>query len=186
MKNILHDSITEFLEKNFEVISNEYFNAKVSLGYFEFEKEDSNNTVYHSNWRFSPISLMGQHLPELEAVLPKTLSLLRDIKAFQAIFSRLEPNTTIEEHSDGDFGKYTTRYHLCLDIEGEDAYLEVEGDRIYWQKGKSFGFNNELLHLANNNTDSERVVLIVDIPNGREMPPSYIQNRIENIKNKLS
>jgi hypothetical protein len=55
------------------------------------------------------------------------------------------------------------RIHLGLIVPKGDIAFQVNGDVIKWQKGKAFFFNDEDPHMAWNNTNYDRIILIVDV-----------------------
>jgi beta-hydroxylase len=77
-------------------------------------------------------------------------------------FSRLSPKTVLEPHRGSNGLSPFKRAHLGLEIPDGDCALKVEETVIHWQPGKMIIFDDSLLHSAWNQTDKERVVLIVD------------------------
>lgn len=46
---------------------------------------------------------------------------------------------------------------------GERAWIEVAGEKRYWEAGRAFVFDPSFLHRTNNPTSGERVILNIDI-----------------------
>ena len=55
------------------------------------------------------------------------------------------------------------RIHLGLDVPKGDIKFCVKGEEREWENGKCLGFNDFFEHRAWNNTDEDRINLIVDI-----------------------
>ena len=75
-------------------------------------------------------------------------------------FSRLAPQTKIAPHKgyQGDF----LRYHMGIDVPTGDCFIQVGNEKVCWANGKSLVFDDRDEHLAENNTDVERVILLID------------------------
>jgi beta-hydroxylase len=113
-----------------------------------------------------------------------------------ALFSVMEPGTHIKPHR-GVFNG-VLRYHLGIIVpNSEDVFINIDNRKTFWQEGKSFIFDDTLLHEAINNSAERRVVLIIDyirplpyvlniankmIINIIKKSP-LIQNIIENLEN---
>jgi aspartyl/asparaginyl beta-hydroxylase (cupin superfamily) len=57
------------------------------------------------------------------------------------------------------------RTHLGL-VCPEGCWIKVDNESYTWKAGKAVLFNDMLLHEAANESDEDRVVLIVDIQKG--------------------
>ena len=55
------------------------------------------------------------------------------------------------------------RIHLGLDVPKGDIFFQVRGEKKKWEVGKCLAFNDFYEHTAWNNTDKDRINLIVDI-----------------------
>ena len=75
-------------------------------------------------------------------------------------FSVLEPRTRIRPHQ-GYAGSFL-RVHLPLDIPAGDCGLRVGGETRRWETGTVMVFDDRAEHEAWNETDQERVVLLLD------------------------
>jgi len=80
-----------------------------------------------------------------------------------ALFSWLKPNTEICEHQGYEnYAEKILRYHLGLIIPKGEVALKCNNVIKYWQNGKSFIFDDSLIHGAWNKSNFDRYVLIVD------------------------
>lgn len=79
-----------------------------------------------------------------------------------SVYSIIEPNSFIARHTgpenrDNEF----LRIHIPLIIPEGDIFFEVEGVEIDWSD--IFGFDNQRIHSAYNNTPYRRLVYLIDI-----------------------
>ena len=106
---------------------------------------------------------------------PQTWGLIRQIPGLQAaFFSILAPGKHIPEH----FGKHKglIRYHLALQVPEprQNCWIQVAGQTVHWQEGKSLIFDDTFPHQVRNDTDGYRVVLFLDVARPLKFPLSLI------------
>lgn len=110
---------------------------------------------------------------------PKTTQLLENIPGLQvAFFSILAPHKHIPKHR--GLYKGVIRYHLGLVVPEPqtDCWIEV-GDKVaYWTEGKSLIFDDTFPHQVQNNTDSYRAILFLDVERPLPFPWSAINRFI--------
>lgn len=93
---------------------------------------------------------------------PQTCKIINSIPEIKAaMFSILESNNYIPPHR-GPF-KGCLRYHLGLDIPQGDCYIKINGEKYFWQNGKSFLFDDTYEHEVHNNTNNIRIILFIDV-----------------------
>lgn len=115
-------------------------------------------------WKQIELMIYGVEYPRRIRLFPETMKVLRGIKGVSTIyFSHLASRTLIKGHV-GDTDAYY-RVHLGLRIPAAlpSCGIEVAGQRQSWREGKCLAFNDIYFHSAWNETDEERIVLIVDI-----------------------
>lgn len=96
--------------------------------------------------------------------LPFTADLLRQVPRFCGIHSCIsfaKPQGFIFRHS-GEYN-WTLRIQLGLEIPDGRCYLEVADEKIRWEEGKAFVFDDSYIHAVANPTDHARSVLFFDI-----------------------
>jgi ornithine lipid ester-linked acyl 2-hydroxylase len=100
---------------------------------------------------------------------PFTVSLLRRIAGpflRTALFSRLGPHTQLHVHTGwADLANYVLRCHLPLVIPKarDSCGLWVEGEVRFHTPGDILVFDDSKYHKAFNDSNEERVVLIIDL-----------------------
>src|SRR5690606_38623202 len=95
---------------------------------------------------------------------PKLISLTDQIQGVMSIsFSWLKPGTHIVPHKGyDDYSEKVYRYHLGLVVPEGDIGIRVEKEIRTWENGKSFVFDDYMIHEAWNFTEEDRIVLIID------------------------
>eukprot|EP00605_Chrysophyceae_sp_TOSAG23-4_P000299 GSChrysophyteH1.ASY1.ANO1.344.1 assembled CDS len=105
---------------------------------------------------------------------PYTVSLLKKIPNIRtALFSRMSGGTDLMEHTGWcDLANYVLRVHICLDIptDKESCGLVVDGEVEHHKQGEILIFADSKSHKAFNNSEEERIVLIVDILRPVDIP----------------
>jgi beta-hydroxylase len=125
--------------------------------------------LYDGAWEVFPLFSFphGEPIAAHVAACPRTAALVDAAFPRHGVagFSVLRPHTRVKPHQgyQGDF----LRCHLGLDVPPGDCALRVEGETRRWQPGRLLVFDDRRTHEAWNETDAERVVLLVDfVPEG--------------------
>ncbi|CAN0043201.1 unnamed protein product [Pylaiella littoralis] len=100
------------------------------------------------------------------AHFPKTLKILKDLgilkNARAVLIGRQRPMSGIKKHSDGSNVIITC--HLGLDIPGDEEclmWVGVDLERRAWKNNKLLCMDTSYLHWTRNNTEQERVILLL-------------------------
>jgi len=104
---------------------------------------------------------------------PKTVAVLKQLPSLRtALFSRLGPQTVLNTHTGWeDLANHVLRCHLCLKIpDGDTCGLEVNGKVQLHKSGQILVFDDSQVHRAWNESDEERLVLIVDLERPADIP----------------
>ena len=96
-------------------------------------------------------------------LVPKTLAILRKIPSVKtAMFAILPPGGRLVLHRDPYAG--SLRYHLGLATPNSDqCWLDVDGQTYSWRDGEAVMFDGSYLHHAVNESDQDRIVLLLDV-----------------------
>ena len=105
------------------------------------------------------------------SVCPKTTALLKRIPNIRtALFSRLGSDSELGLHRGwADLSNHILRSHLGLVIPGNCAMI-VGGETQYHATGEILMFDDSKLHKAFNNSESTRIILIVDVYRPDHLP----------------
>ena len=75
----------------------------------------------------------------------------------------LQPHGTVYPHIDeGNYYRVRSRYHLVLQS-AAGSRLNTGGQGITMHEGELWWFNNRIMHDAHNNSDQERIHIIIDL-----------------------
>lgn len=98
---------------------------------------------------------------------PVTIKALRRIPGLRsALWSVLDAGTELPEHDGPNAG--VLRYHLGVDC-GDGSALQVAGEVVPYEEGRSIMFDDTVRHAAWNRGDRSRVTLFCEIE--RPLPP---------------
>ena len=90
-----------------------------------------------------------------------TLSLFKNFKEVITVsISRFPSNRIIPIHKGN---RELVRIHYGIDVPDGDIAFTVKGEEKKWENGKAFAFNDFYEHGGWNNTNSDRIILIVDL-----------------------
>lgn len=156
------------LEKNFDVINEELqqvLQSRESLPRYhdldQVQNEISGNST--ENWRVFMLNVVGQYPPQAQTSCPRTLALLKQIPYVnQAFFSILEPRKSVPAH-EGPYCGYL-RYHLGMVVPRENPpHIRLHDQIHVWKEREGVLFDDSWEHEVVNESDSMRVVLLVDV-----------------------
>jgi hypothetical protein len=152
--------IRKNLEADWTVILDEFRNLQDYCRPYPTEPGRVEGVGWNSLWLYH-----GHFYEKMAQRCPRTLELAQGLNHCGdslggVFFSVLKAGTTIKPH----FGPTNARLrlHLGLDIPN-DCWLEVAGERRAWKQGECLLFDDSFLHQACNESETDRVVLIVDL-----------------------
>jgi beta-hydroxylase len=146
-----HESL-KVLEDNYAVILDEY--RAVSDESVPWPE----TFLHNGKWRAYGIKFKGSYLPNS---CPKTTEIVRSIpNVYIAGFSILKAGCVISPHK--GYTDSVWRSHLGL-ICPDNCWIKVGGVTHEWKEGEVAVFDDTNVHEASNESDRDRVVLIVDI-----------------------
>jgi aspartyl/asparaginyl beta-hydroxylase (cupin superfamily) len=150
----------KILEENWKIIKEEY------LAISDKTIKWPETALYNKGWDAFGLFFKGDRLPS-SALCPMTTKLIHTIPGlFIGGFSVLRPGCQIKPHT--GYTEAVWRSHLGL-ICPNDAWIVVNNEKYTWQEGKIVVFDDTLLHSAMNNSDSDRVILIVDFAKEKDI-----------------
>jgi aspartyl/asparaginyl beta-hydroxylase (cupin superfamily) len=120
------------------------------------------------DWKVFYLHAMGEWPEANRTRCPETCALLEKVPGlFQAFFSILDGGKSVPAHN-GPYRGYL-RYHLGIVVpEKNPPRIRIKDQFHIWEEGKSILFDDSWNHEVENKSESDRVVLIVDIR--RPMP----------------
>ncbi len=115
-------------------------------------------------WHLFVLRFYGVDVPEARARCPRTCALVDEIEGVETtMFSIMAPGKVTPWHAGGVKG--VLRYHLPLIVTDPDACgIELKPGGVHrWHEGEGVLFDDTYPHQAWNRSDSDRVVLWLDV-----------------------
>ena len=139
-----------------------------------------------SRWKAYFFYVYGLKINENCERCPKTTELIEQVPGLKtAFFSILSPHKHLDEHR-GPY-KGIIRCHLALKIPEPrtKCSIRVDTELRHWEEGKNLVFDDSRLHEAWNNTEEDRVVLILDFIRPLSFPFSLINQFVFSLSTLL-
>jgi len=123
---------------------------------------DHHRVARDGKWKSFVFEAYGYHVASNRALCPKTAALLDQVPGLVlAMFSIMEPGTYVPLHK--GVSKALINGHLALDVPAGDCRIEVGGETRGWEEGKLLLLDDTFRHQVWNNTESKRVVLLMQM-----------------------
>jgi len=145
----------------------------------EYDESENIDSVYPASWTVFPLChtfpahdvSKRQFIPLTCGFVPETTKLLKSLGPYlrTALFSRLEPRTTLGAHTGwSDLANHVLRVHIPLKIptgNGKDGLCGtwVDGCVETHCHGRIICFDDSKVHRAFNYSGEDRIVLIIDL-----------------------
>ncbi|NOT66948.1 MAG: lipid A hydroxylase LpxO [Methylophilaceae bacterium] len=160
------------LQDNWQIIRDEALNLENMAKIKAAEKNDDAgfNSFFKNGWKRFYLKWYGASHPSAALYCPKTVALLKQIPEVKAaMFTELPPGGKLNRHRDPYAG--SLRYHLGLSTPNSDScHIVVNNQPYSWRDGEGVVFDETYLHWVNNNSDTNRLILMCDV----ERPMKYI------------
>ena len=171
----------DLLEDNWKLIRAELdqvLKTPERIPNFQDISPDQANITWDEKWKSYFLYGYGYKIDGNCSACPGTTRIIESIPGmFTAFFSVLAPGKHIPLHR----GPYRglLRCHLALVVPEprEDCWIEVGGQTTTWEEGCCIVFDDTYKHRVENNTQSRRVVLFLDVMRPLKFPGSLV-NRI--------
>jgi beta-hydroxylase len=135
--------------------------------------------VADARWKMFILRYYGRRIAENCSLCPRTAALLEGIPGLiSANFSVLQPGARLAPHR-GIFAG-VLRYHLGLIVpeDAEHCGLRVDNEVRQWREGSSLLFDDTRQHEAWNDTNQDRVVLLVDVKRQLPAPLRWLNDAV--------
>jgi beta-hydroxylase len=121
------------------------------------------NSFFRTGWKRFYLKWYGANLTSAKQLCPKTLELIDKLPSVKGgMFAMLPPGARLGKHRDPYAG--SLRYHLGLVTpNSDDCYISVDGEKYSWRDGEAVMFDETYIHYAENKTDTNRIILFLDI-----------------------
>lgn len=137
-------------------------------------------TFYKRGWRKFYLNWYGVTHRSAQRLCPRTVSILQQVPGIKgAMFSVLPPNSELTLHSDPI--ACSLRYHLGLATpNSEQCFINVDGQKLVWQDGQDFVFDETYPHYVKNMSSDFRLILMCDVDRPMNMAGRFF-NRLYSV-----
>lgn len=158
------------IAEHLSTYSDEWFANKDRQTTYEVHKETNSIFVYdHSNtWRLGDkydliVNNAQSTLTELVSPIVKSLESIHDGKVGKCVFIKMPAHKSVGQHRDSlDYLGAVRRHHIAI-VTNENVIFFVNNESKNMKVGECWEINNNLLHSVENNGDSDRIHLMIDI-----------------------
>ncbi len=161
-----HFEFLNELRANWEIVRDEALEIlkfREEIPGFQELSPDQYRIAKGKNWRTFVVYGFGERLEKNSQLTPKTADMLGKIPNIQtAMFSILAPGYHIPAHTGVTKGILRVHLGLIIPKEHEKCRIRVGDTITAWKPGEMFIIDDTYDHEVWNDTDEERVVLLVD------------------------
>lgn len=154
------------IEDNWEVVLSELkgiLKHRDAVPLFQDVSRDQRKISIGNNWRTFILFGFGGKSEKNCRQAPETARLLEAVPNLQsAWFSIIAPGYHIPPHRGVTKGIIRCHLGLIVPKDAESCYMRVDDQIKVWKPGEAFVFDDTYEHEVRNDTDEERVVLILD------------------------
>lgn len=121
------------------------------------------HSFYKRGWKKFGLFWYGVKSPSAQEHCPKTIALLEQFECVRgAMITSIPPHSNLMVHRDPFAG--SLRYQLALQTCGDmRCHIKVDDERYCWKEGEAVIFDETYIHTATNDSDVERIVLMLDL-----------------------
>ncbi len=121
------------------------------------------HSFYKKGWRKFGLKWYGTTLNSANRLCPTTVSIIESLPSVKAaMFTVLPAGKRLNSHRDPYAG--SLRYQMGLDTPNSNkCHIDVDGEKYNWKDGEAVLFDETYLHYIENNTEKDRLVLMLDI-----------------------
>ncbi len=169
---------TRMLEDNWETIRGELqvlLEHREALPPLHEISPDHRRITKDSSWKSFFLWGYGYRVDANCRRCPETAKIVDRIPGVKsALFSILTPHAHIPRHKGVTKGMITCHLALNIPKDRQNCRIQVDDQTLYWEPGKTIVFDDTYKHEVWNDTDEERVVLLVQFGRPLRFPGSLI------------
>ena len=106
---------------------------------------------------------------------PATVRLVESVPGLRtALFSMHEPGMTIAPHKGVTAGICVMHLGLVIPKDRENCAIRVADEIVHWEEGKAFVFDDTYKHETWNNTDEQRIILLLHFDRPLRFPGNLL------------
>lgn len=119
-----------------------------------FSEYDQHECINYPAWR---------ELPEARPLVMALMAYVGGTRLGRVMINRIKPGGQIFPHRDTPVhAEYWSRHHICLQA-SPGVVFECEGEKVFMAPGETWYFDNSLMHSVVNNSNTDRISMVVDI-----------------------
>lgn len=136
------------------------------------------NSFFRRGWRRFYLTWYGRTPASARQHCPRTVEILSQVPGINgAMFAVLPVGGRLMKHRDPYAG--SLRYHLGLVTPNDDrCRIWIDGDPYSWRDGEDVLFDETYIHAAENEAESDRIILFVDVARPLTNAPARWLNRL--------
>jgi len=169
---------TRLLEDNWEAIRDEamaILKHRDVLPPLHEISPDHRRIANDDSWKSYFLWGYGYRVDANCARCPETTRVVEQVPGLKsALFSILAPHSGIPRHKGVTKGMMTCHLGLSVPKEREKCWIQVHDQTLLWTEGKTMVFDDTYKHEVWNETDEERVVLLVQFARPLKFPGSLV------------
>lgn len=174
-------SWTEMLEKNADIIKQELdqvmAHRELLPKVYELQREQY-RVSSDNKWKMFILFGWGNWFEEAEHMCPYTINMLQKIPGLRvAAFSILDAGANIPEHKGRIPGLLRGHLALIVPQDSNKCYLRIEEKICHWEEGKMLIFDDTYRHGVQNQTDQERIILLLHF----DRPMNWLGRRVHQL-----
>lgn len=117
----------------------------------------------------------GYRIDENCARAPQTAALLDKVPGLQsAFFSIMDPGAHLVPHRGVTKAIFTTHLGFRVPHAAERCWMTVDGQKLTWREGDAFAFDDTYEHEVRNQTNEDRVILLLHVKRPVRFPGSLL------------
>ena len=159
--DIENTSWNKLLKESYSLIKAELLSADEQKFIPYYNKTFANKPT---NWKILPFKFWLWNYKKNQKKFPITSKIINQIAYLvSASFSQLDKQTQLKPHTGDSNVMYRVHLPLVVPALLPDCGFKVLNQEISWKEGVPFAFCDAHLHLAWNNTNQKRIILLLDI-----------------------
>lgn len=166
------------LENNWETIRREaqkILESRDLLPAISEISPDHDRLNNDGTWKSYFLYGYGNRFERSCARCPETAKLLESVPNLSSAFlSILSPGSSLPRHRGPTKAIITWHLGLMIPKDRENCWIEVDRQRRLWTEGESLIFDDAQKHQVRNDTDEERVVLLLHFARPMRFPGSWL------------
>lgn len=174
---IKHNSYdVEGIKQYIDSFSEEWFINTSRQDHYYVHKDTNSYFVYSADMQWKAGESLKTQTTSSDTKLLELLEpIIKDLEQMHhgvrgnVLLIKLKARQSIARHNDsGDYLMFSRRNHIPI-VTTEDVFFGVGEDKINMKPGECWEVNNSRLHFVDNNSEIDRVHLLIDIMPKKEM-----------------